>query len=330
MSYIEGFGQMTHFRTVLFFLVAFPLLAAAQQNSACEERTLPVNAVDSHGQQVLGLTSEQFRADFQGQTVKVLSAKFESGPQRILLLVDVSGSMWFDVQQRELIKLVANDIVSSGPPQAQLALATFSSKFETIVKFGQGREVVREAILALNPVIKTSSMPLSSAETAMNDAVLAAANMFGTPQPGDVVYAITDGLDNGSKTSTGKVLQYLEQRKIRLFASVIHNGRFMDLSSGSGGSELLGKAAKATGGYFTILETDSPRKRGLGASTNAVHQLYDLMASFYLLDIELPKDPDKAGELKLTVVEANGNKKKGATVLHPQKIFPCDDAGKKG
>jgi hypothetical protein len=104
----------------------------------------------------------------------------------------------------------------------------------------------------------------------------------------------------------------------------------MQLSGGSGGPELLGKTAKETGGYFTILETDSPKKLGLGASTNAVHQLYGLMASFYLLDIELPKDPDKPQELKLTVVEANGNKKKGTTVLHPQNIFPCNVAGKEG
>jgi von Willebrand factor type A domain len=319
---------MARFPTVLFFFGAFPLLMAAQQPIACEERTLPVNVVDTHGQQILGLTSEQFRADFQGQPVKVMSAKFEGGPQRILMLVDVSGSMWFDAHQRELVKLVADDIVSSGPPQAQLALATFSTKFETIVKFGQGREAVREAILSLNPrAVKTSSTPVASEETAMNDAILEAANMFGSPQPGDVVYAITDGLDNGSKSSTGKVLQYLEQRNIRLFASLIHNGRFMQLS---GGPELLGKTAQQTGGYFTILETDSNRKLGLGASTNVVRQLYSLMASFYLLDIKLPKDPDKPWELKLTVVDANGNKKKGTTALHPQNIFPCDVAGKKG
>jgi hypothetical protein len=321
---------MTHFRTVLFFLVAFPLLMTAQQNSACEERTIPVNAVDAHGQQVLGLTSEQFRADLQGQPVKVLSAKFESGPLRILMLVDVSGSMWFDAQQRDLIKLVADDIVSSGPPQAQLALATFSSQFETIVKFGQGREAVRQAVLALKPVIKTSSTPLPSGETAMNDAVLAAANLFGSPQPGDVIYTITDGLDNGSKSSTGTVLQYLERRNIRLFASVIHNGRFMPLSGGVGGPELLGKTTTETGGYFTILETDSARKSGLGASTSAVRQLYGLMMSFYLLDIELPKDPDKPRELKLSVVGSNGNKKKGTTVLHPQNVLPCDVARKEG
>jgi hypothetical protein len=314
---------MTRFPTVLFFLAAFPLLMAAQQPIACEERTFPVNVVDIHGQQILGLTSERFRADFQGQPVKIMSAKFEDGPQRILMLVDVTGSMWFDVQQRELVKLVADDMVSSGPPQAQLALATFSTKFETIVKFGQSREAVREAILSLNPAVKTSSTPVASEETAMNDAILEAANMLGSPQPGDVVYVITDGLDNGSKSSTGKVLQYLEKQNIRLFASLIHNGRFMQLSGGPGGPELLGKTAEETGGYFTILETDSRRKSGLGTSTNVVRQLYGLMASFYLVDIGLPKDPDKPRELKLTVVDGNGNKKKGTTVLHPQNIFPC-------
>jgi len=86
----------------------------------------------------------------------------------------------------------------------------------------------------------------------------------------------------------------------------------------------VGNTAKETGGYYTTLETDHLKNSALGASTNGVHQLYILMASFYLLDIELPKDPDKPRELKLTVVDANGNKKKGTMVLHPQNVFPCD------
>ena len=314
---------MTHYRSVLFCLVAFPLLMFAQQDSACTERTFPANVLDAHGQQVLGLTNEQFRADFQGKPAKITSANYKSGPQRIVMLVDVSGSMWFDAQQRQLTKLVANDMVSSGPAQAQLALATFSSKFEAVVKFGHDREAVREAILSLNPAVKTSSNPFPSGETALNDAILDAANMFENPQPGDVVYAITDGLDNGSKSTTGRVLQYLERRKTRLFASVIRNSRFVQLSGGTGGPERVGNTAKETGGYSTIFETDHLKNSALGASADALHQLYGLMASFYLLDVELPRDPDKPRELKLTVVDADGDKKKGMMVLHPQSVFPC-------
>ena len=76
------------------------------------------------------------------------------------------------------------------------------------------------------------------------------------------------------------------------------------------------------------METDSHRKLGLSASTNMVRQLYGLMTSFYLVEIELPKDPDKPRELKLNVVDANGNKKIGTIVLYPQNIFPCGVAGK--
>ena len=312
---------MTHFRTVLLFLMASPLLVVGQQHDGCGERTFPTNVVDAHGQQILGLTSEQFRATFQGQPAKVLSAKFGGGPQRILVLVDISGSMWADSQQWELVKLVADDMASAGPPQAELALATFSTRVEANVRFGQGREAVREAIRGLNP--RSNGAPKPSGETALNDAILEAANMFGSPQPGDAIYAITDGLENESKTTTVKVRQYLEQRNIRLFASVINNSRFVPLPQGPAGPELLGNTAKETGGYYTILETDRLKNSALGASANALRLLYSLMSSFYLLDIELPKDPDKPQELKLTVVDANGGKKKGAVALHPQNMFPC-------
>ena len=313
---------MTRCNIVLFFLLWLPLQSAVPQN-ACEEHTFPANAVDSHGQQILGLTTEQFRAVLQGQPVKVMSANFKSGPQRIVVLIDLSDSVWVDSKERELVKLVAQDVVSAGPPQAQLALATFSSEFKTIVGLGQDRETVREGILRLSPKIKTSSTPLSSGGTAMNDAILEAANMFGNPQPGDVIYAITDGFDNGSHSSSGKVLQYLEQRNIRLFVSAIDNPDWMPYSRYTGGPESVGKFAKETGGYYIILGTDRPRKSAPGTSTNALHQLYALMASFYLLDVVVPKDQDKPRELKLVVTDPNGNKKKDAIVLYPQKVFPC-------
>lgn len=313
---------MTYFRRVLLFLVVFPLLVSAQQHGSCEQRSFAVNVVDAHGQQILGLTSERFRATFQGQPVRVLSAGLKAGLQRIFLLLDVSGSMWADAQQRELVKLVAGDLVSAGPQQAQLALATFSSKVETKVRFGQERGDVCEAILGLNPPSK--SIPGPSDETALNDAILEAANMFGSPQPGDVIYAITDGLDNESKTSTGRVIEYLGQRNIRLFVTVVRNGRFVQFSTRpASGAELVGSTAKKTGGSYTILETDRPWNPGAGASTNGVRQLYDLMASFYLLEIKLPKEPEKPTELKLAAVDANGKKEKGLTVLYPQNISPC-------
>jgi len=312
---------MTLLRIAWLFIVATPLLMAAQEHSMCEDRKLPANVVDAHGQQILGLTTDQFRAEYQGQLLKVKSSKFESAPQRIVLLVDTSRSVSFDPQQWELVKTVANDMVSAGPPQAELALATFSSTSEANVRFGLGRKAVQEAIRGLTAPPKIANT--LAGETALYDAILQAAKMFGDSQLGDVVYAITDGLDNESKTTTGKVLLYLEQRNIRLFVSVIHNSRFIPMPGAGGGPQVVGKAARETGGYYAILETD---KSAPLASTTAVQQLYALMASFYLVDIELPKDPDKPRELKLTVIDANGKKRKATTVLHSQNVFPCGAA----
>jgi von Willebrand factor type A domain len=312
---IEGILAMTIFRTTVLLSLAFPLLMAAQEHNTCENRTLPANVVDAHGQQILGLTTDQFRAEYHGQTIKVISAKFESGAPRILLLVDTSRSVSSDPRQWELVKSVARDMVSKGPPQAKLALATFSDKFETNVRFGQDRDAVREAILGLTAPSHIASTV--AGETALYDAILEAADMFGEPQSGDVVYVITDGLDNESKTTTGKVLQYLEQRNIRLFMSVIHNSRFTPLPGASDGPEIVGITARETGGDYTTLET------GYVKSAIAVHQLYDLMASFYLLDLESIKAPDKSRKLKLAVVDTSGKKMKGTTVLYPQDVSLC-------
>lgn len=312
---------MTHASRVLFILTIFPALMVGQDTSACENRALLANVVDVRGQQIGQLTSAQFRASIQGQPIKVVSARFETQPKRILILLDVSGSMWADPEQWQLVKLIAGDVVSSGPPQADFALATFSNKFETNVKFRQGRDAVRRSIASLDPSLRGA--PKSSGETALDDAILQAASLFGNAQAGDALYAITDGLDNESSSSTSKVIQYLGQRDLRLFASVVHNARFVPMSSGprSDGAELVGNIVKETGGYHVALETDQPAK-AFGKAQNALRQLYDLMASFYLLDLDLPKELDKPRELKLTVVDSNGNKQKG-TIFYRQKVFPC-------
>lgn len=315
---------MRYLGTIFIFLLAFPALIIAQQYKDCREHVFPTNVVDLHGQQVSDLTSEQFRAIFLGQPATVISAEFQSRPQRILMLVDVSDSMSDDPKQWQLVRLVVDDMVSYGPFQAQLALVTFSDTVEIDVRFGQNRDAVRGAIFSFKPRSKTASNAAgkdTQGGTAFNDAILEAAKMFGSPQPGDMIYAITDGYENESKNSSAKVLPYLEQRGIRLFAAVIHNRNFMPLYSQAGGPELVAEDAEKTGGSQIVLETGSPDAE-LNRAKNRLRQLYDLMASFYLIHIELPKEPDKPRELKLTVASISAHKK-GMMVLYPQNIFPC-------
>lgn len=214
---------------------------------------------------------------------------------------------------------------SAGPFQAQLALATFSDKVEIKVRFGQSRDAVRDAIFSVKPRSRTTSTTFGQGTqggTAFNDAILEVAKMFGSAQAGDVIYVVTDGYENESKNSTAKFLQYLEPRDIRLFAAVIHNRNFMPRYGQAGGPELVAEDVEKTGGSRIVLETGSLSAE-LDRARTSMRRLYDQMASFYLLHVELPKDPDKSRELKIRVVNIKKNKKKGMMVSYPQNVFPC-------
>ena len=127
------------------------------------------------------------------------------------------------------------------------------------------------------------------------------------------------------------MVQYLEQRGIRLFASVIQGRLFQPPVIGGVtekgaemvlGAEIVGDTAEATGGYHVTFTTGDPVK-AFDKSKGAVRQLYNLIASFYVLDLQLPEEPRKTQELKLTVTDINGNTEKGMTVMHPRNPFLC-------
>ena len=90
----------------------------------------------------------------------------------------------------------------------------------------------------------------------------------------------------------------------------------------AGGPELVAEDVEKTGGSRIVLETGSLSAE-LDRARTSMRRLYDQMASFYLLHVELPKDPDKSRELKIRVVNIKKNKKKGMMVSYPQNVFPC-------
>lgn len=83
---------MRRWACVLLFvmLVGLPLHA---QTAQPERRTIAVSVLDKGGKAVHGLTAENFRGEFRGQAVRILSATEDSSPRRIAIVVDTSGSM---------------------------------------------------------------------------------------------------------------------------------------------------------------------------------------------------------------------------------------------
>ncbi len=54
-------------------------------------------------------------------------------------------------------------------------------------------------------------------------------------------------------------------------------------------------------------------------------QFYRQMGEFYRVEVELPREVDKAREWELEVVGADGKKRKDVRVVYPRRLAKCGD-----
>jgi hypothetical protein len=172
--------------------------------------------------------------------------------------------------------------------------------------------------------------------TALFDAILSVRGLLGVPNPGDVIYVLTDAADNWSQTKVRKVGEELVNARIRVFAAVI-NHHVQDrqrLPDDVEGSKQLHSLVDVTGGNMLTLPLviTSPAgfyhdvKTRQAALDLALRRLFEQMGEFYRLDVRLPETVDKPTKWKLEVVNADGKPIKGVDVHYPQELMPCAKA----
>ena len=140
------------------FLVALWLLFLAglapelpAQEASSQRLTVAVNVVDSGGNVVRGLTTTNFSGKIGPKDVKIVSVTLDNQPRRIVILLDVSGSMTGSRSRWNLAYRAAWDIIALAPAESSLALLVFAETVEDTVKFTQEREAVLQRLSALGP-----------------------------------------------------------------------------------------------------------------------------------------------------------------------------------
>src|SRR5205085_5721081 len=73
-------------------IALFNAATALSQDQEGERRVVVVDVLDRQGNHVSDLTSANFRAEFRGQPVTILSVTEDTTPHRIAVVVDVSAS----------------------------------------------------------------------------------------------------------------------------------------------------------------------------------------------------------------------------------------------
>ncbi len=235
-------------RSVLLILLAWTVgaIGAQAQQDACLTRNIPVSVVSRGTAPSPKITESSFEATFKQRPVRINSVTRDQKPRRILMLLDVSGSM--DKKLKGELD-VADDFLGHMPQTIAIGLATFDTKLLERIPPVQDRAVIKAEVDSRRSTDKFKGKgPFG--KTAIWDAVRDGVKLLNSDQVGDVIFLITDG-DTNMGIPPSEATLALIQSGVRLFALVAVDperpgSRDYEMTYGS--ATKLGDVARETGG----------------------------------------------------------------------------------
>jgi hypothetical protein len=173
---------MSPVKRAIFFLTAVGICLSSYVGGANRQVTALVNALDERGVPIRGLRQDDFRAKSQGHEIQLVRLSFAEGPRRIVVLLDISGSMSGerDNGRWDAARGAALEFASSASPGTRLSLITFADD----VKERVGLSLDRHEMLGWLNSSQANNRKLMRGRTALYEAILAAAKELDPPQPG--------------------------------------------------------------------------------------------------------------------------------------------------
>jgi Mg-chelatase subunit ChlD len=313
---------------------AFVGSAAAQEN-ACLRRTVPLTVWAADGAPVHGIALADLQAKFSGKAVKILSVTPDQRPHRIVILLDQSGSMAGsrDVGKWDFALSLARHPLQAPLSNSQFALLTFAQKINERIDFTADPNAVQKRLEEFrSDTGSANNRPRG--RTAIQDAILAGLQMLPHPSSADIIYLVSDGMDDASHSNARDVREALRKSGVRLFATLLEvNGNPLpqtpeeatsqteleQIVESSGGAILHLSASEIGNNYFL-----SPERR-----KELSHRFYNLylgMTRNDLLEVEFidPLKERQKWELRLSPDKQKHFKVR--QVSYPRELPPCSTA----
>jgi len=251
-----------------FFLVVTGLPRLIAQDNPCLTRTIPVTPIDARGNPLQDLQASSLLGKVHGRRVAVLSTRLNTQPRRIMVCVDMSGSMWGTGAAWPVTQMMLEYIAQAGPTVGQLGMELFAEDVFDVVRISPDPAAFRMKATSLQAANIEKMVPWRERRTALWDALWQAADQFTPPMSGDVIYALTDGGNNCGHHTEKQLEDKLLLRGIRVFGFIptvplASRGRTPEEASGP---EAMRDIVLSTGGNFIHLCPDpqDPLCRGLG------------------------------------------------------------------
>jgi hypothetical protein len=308
---------------LLPFLFAGSLLAQTpSQASSC---SIVANVRDPHGAFVKDLSGLTFRGKSEGKPIDIKLSPVNLEKRRVVLLLDVSGSLAFSSHTWKTEKMVASDFLRSAAMPGRTAMVLFASDIVKTFDFNHSPAEMTETLERFSDASKVAGKGRHS--TALIDAVLYGLTLLGSPQPGDVIYAVTDGGDNFSHHTQREMEEGLLKGGVRFFSFFLTDSNSPTEEQRVGPSRLRDLALLSGGATLDIPDSNGSilydlSPKGKAQMAAGLFYLYDLMGNFYELQLDqLPASGKKSLELEL--LNESGRRVKDFTLMYPQRANPC-------
>jgi len=300
-------------RNALFMLLLLIVqLAVAQE---CD-KIVPVNVLNFSTHGVLQFDPERLHATVGGKPIPI-SVFHRTGGNRILVLVDISGSMEKNLR---FTKAMFRELLEHVPPGVSLAYGFFSEGVYLSRGFTREPEDLAKAVAHVD------SLTWQHRGTALYDALHEGLNLFQKVSPGDSILLITDGGENRSRWNEGKVKREILESGIRVFAfmppSIINAVQPEEIY----GPARVSDFADETGGVAFVLRTDWDLgdPKSATATLGSLRQFWsEGIGGGYFVTFKLPESVKKPTKWKLGLDKSGDKHLKDAVVTYPWKLIPC-------
>ncbi len=327
----------------LLALPAILLQASLASDESCLRRSVSVTVADRNWAPVPGLQPADFRAEFRGKPINILSVIPDNGPHRIVIILDASGSIGQPPTTMPgqnnwpLERQMASHLVEIRPRETTFALLIFNDKVIDQIDFSQGPEAVVEKLRQIGADSNYQKAHVKG-RTALWDTVLVGLGLLHDPTSADAVYLITDGGEDASRATSTDVRRRLAPSSSRVFVSLMVSsaGNRNRTPKELNGPEEMSKIAHATGGAIfgpvaqgsagpVLLLADS--NQNLTISTG-LRNFYQTMLGGYRMEIELPSLVDEWRELKLELSKEKQLQFKDSQIGYTRDLAPCIELSK--
>ncbi|HEV2224439.1 MAG TPA: VWA domain-containing protein [Candidatus Acidoferrales bacterium] len=317
------------FLSALLAPCVIPVSALAQSGEA--RTTIPLVVMNQSGQIIQGLTPQNLR--IKGAKASVRNIALDTSPRRIILLLDMSGSMGETIDENKHIttwdytKDMARVFLKTIFAQDSVALDVFADKEKQVVPFTHDFTLIRAAIDAL---------PKPRGFTRAGDALQSALRDFGqTAGFGDSIVFFSDGQfqSDGSRTTVESQGVDVGRCAVRVFLIFPMTTNFdpyppdlmpniesvIDFMDATGGFSFAPKRFPDDWPTGEIILSD-PFQR-IAALSNAIH-------GTYRLELQFAQPPRKKQKLQAEILDDRKRAMHGVYVLYPHTLYPSTNSGR--